>query len=120
SEARLLRLLLEERDRHEAARESAYRRVDDAQLARSLPGIATVGAPILVAVMGRPERFTSPAAFKSFAGLAPRASGTGDRDLKGQPISKAGSSRLRAQLVMSAQTARRVDPQLAAIYHRQV
>lgn len=120
SEARLLRLLLDERDLHEAAREDAYQRVDTAQLARSLPGIATVGAPILVAAMGRPGRFTNPAAFKAFTGLAPRASGTGDIDLKGQPISKAGSSRLRSQLVMSAQTARRIDPQLAAIYHRQI
>ncbi len=120
SEARLLRLLLDERDRHEAAREALYRRVDPDQLARSLPGIATVGAPILLATMGRPARFSNPAAFKAFTGLAPRASGTGDTDVKGQPISKAGSSRLRSQLVMSAQTARRVDPQLAAIYHRQI
>lgn len=120
SEARLLRLLVDERDAHETAREAAYLRVNRAQLALSLPGIAAVGAPIVVAAMGRPGRFANPAAFKAFTGLAPRASGTGDIDLKGQPISKAGSSRLRAQLVMSAQTARRLDPQLAAIYHRQI
>lgn len=120
SEARLIRLLVDERDAHQTACEAAYVRVDDAQLARSLPGIAAVGAPILVAAMGRPGRFANPAAFKAFTGLAPRASGTGELDLKGQPISKAGSSRLRAQLVMSAQTARRVDPQFAAIYHRQI
>jgi transposase len=120
SEARLLRLLLEERDRHAAARERVYPRVDAARLARTLPGIATVGAPILVAAMGRPGRFSSTSAFKAFTGLAPRASGTGDVELKGRPISKAGSSRLRAQLVMSAQTVRRLDPQPAAIYHRQI
>ncbi len=120
TEARVLRLLVEERDRHERAREVEYRRVDPEQLARSLPGIAQVGGPVLVATMGRPGRFKNPAAFKAFTGLAPRSSGTGDFEVKGQPISKAGSSRLRAQLVMSAQTARRVDPQMAAIYHRQI
>lgn len=51
---------------------------------RSLPGIATVGAPMLVAVMGDPGRFPSAAAFKSYLGLAPKASETGATDRKRQ------------------------------------
>jgi Transposase IS116/IS110/IS902 family len=70
--------------------------------------------------MGRPQRFASAAAFKAFTGLTPRASETGETDRKGQPISKAGSSRLRDQLVCSAQVARQLDPQLAEVYHRQM
>ena len=120
TEARLLRAVLAERDLHARAREAAYRVVDPAGLARSLPGIADIGGPVLVACMGNPARFGDAAAFKRFSGLTPRASETGDTDRKGQAISKAGSRRLRDQLVQSANTARRVDPQLAQVYFTQM
>ncbi len=70
--------------------------------------------------MGRPGRFRNAAAFKSFTGLAPKASETGNTDRKSQPMSKAGHSALRTQLIASANTARQLDPQLAAIYHAQM
>ena len=75
---------------------------------------------MLASAIGDAKRFPNAAAFKSFTGLSPRASETGNTDLKGQPMSKAGPRRLRDQLVQSANTARRLDPQLAEIYHRQM
>ncbi len=120
SEVRIIRMLEGERDQHAAAREVAYVQVDPTQLARSLPGIATIGGPMLVAVMGHPARFSNAAAFKSYLGLAPKASETGATDRKGQPMSKAGNRRLRTQLARSADTARQIDPQLAAVYHDQM
>jgi transposase len=120
TEARLLRAVLAERDAHARQRETAYRVVDPDGLARSLPGVAEIGGPVLVAAMGDPDRFSDAAAFKRFTGLTPRASETGNTDRKGQPISKAGPRRLRDQLVQSANTARRVDPQLAEIYFTQM
>lgn len=120
TEIRLLRALEDERGCHETAREDAYRQVDPGQLARSLPGIATVGGPLLVAVMGDPARFRNAAAFKAYLGLAPKASETGNTDRKGQKISKAGNRDLRTQLQRSAETARQIDPQLAAVYHDQM
>ncbi|MGE5289607.1 MAG: transposase [Micromonosporaceae bacterium] len=56
------------------------------------------------------------ARFKSFVGLTPRASET-ETDRKGQPMSKAGPSLLRATFVRAADTARKQDPQLARIYY---
>jgi hypothetical protein len=53
-------------------------------------------------------------------GLAPRASETDQTDRKGQPMSKAGPSLLRATLFRAAGTARRQDPQLARIYYLQM
>jgi transposase len=120
TEIRLVRTLETERARHVQVRESVYRQVDPTQLARSLPGIAEIGGPLLVAVMGDPNRFRNAAAFKSYLGLAPKASETGETDRKGQPMSKAGNRRLRTQLQRSAETARQQDPQLAAIYHDQM
>jgi transposase len=119
-QVRLLRAVLAEQKPNEQARERAYLRVEPDELARTLPGIAEVGAPLLVAAMGRPQRFASAAKFKAFTGLTPKASETGETDRKGQAITKAGAARLRKQLVCSANTARQVDPQLAAVYHAQM
>lgn len=75
---------------------------------------------MLVAVMGDAARFPDGAAFKIYVGPTPRASETGETDRKGQPMSKAGNRDLRAQLIRSAETARRHDPQFAAVYHDQM
>lgn len=119
-QARIMAVLVTEQQTHAKAREDAYAAVDPLQLARSLPGVAAIGGPVLVAGLGRAGRFRNGHAFKSFAGLAPKASETGETDSKGQPISKAGASWLRDQLLQSANNARRLDPQLAEIYYRQM
>src|SRR6266540_4312482 len=49
----------------------------------------------LLATMGDAHRFAAASRFRSFTGLAPRASETGNTDRKGQPISKAGNRLLR-------------------------
>jgi transposase len=120
TEVRIIKMLRSELARHEPERERRYTAVDPDQLARSLPGVATIGAPALVACMGDPARFPSAKAFRSFTGLTPKASETGETDRKGQAMSKAGSSLLRTTLVRSADNARHVDPQLARIYHQQM
>ena len=120
SEIRLWRACQHELAAHETAREDHYRIVDPLALARSLPGIKEAGGPVLTAALGRAQRFPTAAQFKSFTGLTPRASETGNTDRKGQAMSKAGPRLLRYQLVMSANTARQLDPQLARVYHDQM
>lgn len=120
TEVRLLRATQRELTAHADEREACYRFVDPGALARSLPGLADVGGPALVACMGDPARFRRGKQFRSFTGLTPKASETGDTDRKGQPMSKAGSSLLRTTLVRAADHARKQDPQLARIYHRQM
>jgi transposase len=120
SEVRLLKAIQVELAAHSNEREAAYRWVDPAGLARSLPGISDVGGPALVAAMGDPGRFERASQFRSFTGLAPRASETGETDRKGQPMSKAGSSLLRTTMVRGADHARKQDPQLARIYYVQM
>jgi transposase len=120
TEIRLLRAIQTELAAHAAEREARYRQVDPAGLARSLPGLADVGGPALAACMGDPARFGNGKRFRSFTGLVPKASETGETDRKGQPMSKAGSSLLRTTLVRAADTARKQDPQLARIYYLQM
>ncbi|HEX2701460.1 MAG TPA: transposase [Acidimicrobiales bacterium] len=116
TEVRLLRATQAELAVHADEREHCYRFVDPAGLARSLPGLAEVGGPALVAAMGNPARFRRGRQFRSYTGLAPKASETGESDRKGEPMSKAGSSLLRTTMVRAADNARRIDPQLARIY----
>ena len=120
TEVRLLRAAKTELAVHATEREAAYRHVDPNALARSLPGLAEIGGPALVATMGDPSRFAKGKQFRSFTGLVPKASETGDTDRKGQTMSKAGSSLLRTTLVRAADTARKQDPQLARIYYVQM
>ena len=120
SEVRMWRACQAELAAHEAARETHYQKVDPDGLARSLPGIKEAGGPIIVAALGRAQRFPTAAQFKNYTGLAPKASETGDTDRKGQTMSKAGPRLLRHQLVMSANTARQLDPQLAKVYYEQM
>lgn len=120
TEVRLLKATQAELDRHAPQREYCYRWVDPLELARSLPGLAEVGGPALVATMGPASRFASASRFRSFTGLAPKASETGNTDRKGQPMSKAGNRLLRTTLVRAADTARRQDPQLARLYYVQM
>jgi transposase len=120
TEVRLLRATAAELTAHAAQREQHYRQVDPAGLARSLPGLAEVGGPALAACTGDPARFGRGSQFRSYTGLAPKASETGETDRKGQPMSKAGSSLLRTTLVRAADHARKQDPQLARIYHQQM
>lgn len=104
----------------ERRREQSYRTVDPASLARSLPGIARVGAPLGVAFTGRPGRFASGDRYVSYVGLVPGSSETGESDRKGQPMTKAGNRKLRRMFVRAADTARKLDPQLARIYYVQM
>lgn len=120
TEVRLLRAVQAELAAHAAERETCYRWVDPTMLARSLPGFADVGAPVLVTAMGDPARFAAGKQFRAFSGLTPRACETGDTDRKGQPMSKAGPSLLRTTLIRAADHARKQDPQLARIYWLQM
>src|SRR5947209_6270838 len=120
TEVRLLHATQAELPAHESAREQAYRQVDPDQLARGLPGVAAVGGPALAALIGDARRFPDGASFRSFTGLAPRASETGETDRKGQPMSKAGPRLLRSTLIRAAETARHLDPQLAPLHYVQV
>jgi transposase len=120
TEVRLLRTIEHELAAHTNEREHAYAKVDPDGLARSLPGISEVGGPVLVAKLGDATRFTHAKQVRAFAGLAPKASETGDTNRKGQALSKAEPSLLRTTFVIAADTARKQDPQLARIYYIQM
>lgn len=120
TEIRLLRATEAELAQHASERETCYRWVDQGELARSLPGVAEISGPALVACMGDPSRFETGKRFRSYTGLVPRTSETGDTNRKNQRMSKAGPTLLRTTLIRAADNARRQDPQLARTYYEQM
>jgi hypothetical protein len=100
-------------DRNEALYESA----DPAGIVASAPGIGTVLAAGILARTGDLNRFENLAGIRSFTGLVPKIDQSGTSDHHNGPT-KAGDPGLRQALFLAADLARKVDPNLAARYHR--
>lgn len=83
----------------------------------SVPGVAHVNGAQILARLGDPNRFRSLAGVRAFSGLVPSLDSSGVNGHHGPPT-KAGDAPLREALFMAADQARRLDPTLAARYHR--
>ncbi len=94
-----------------------YDQVDPAGIVRSAPGVGVVGAPQITGRLGPATRFANLASIRSFAGLVPHQDSSGQAVRAGGPT-KAGDACLREALFIAADHARKIDPTLAARYHR--
>src|SRR5680860_1370823 len=94
-----------------------YEQVDPDGIVRSAAGVGRVGAPQIAGRLGDATRFANLAAVRSFAGLVPHQDSSGVAARAGGPT-KAGDACLREALFIAADHARKIDPTLAARYHR--
>jgi transposase len=94
-----------------------YLEADPQEILLSVPGVGKILAGQIRGRLGDPERFTSLAAARSFSGLVPRENSSGLTENAGGPT-KQGDACLREALFMAADHARKIDPTLAARYHR--
>jgi transposase len=92
-------------------------RLDPKGIITSAPGVAQITGAQILGRLGNPDRFCSLAGVRSFSGLVPRLNASGTTGKHGGPT-KAGDALLREALFMAADHARRLDPTLAARYHR--
>lgn len=90
---------------------------DDPLLA-SLPGLGPITAPTIRAFLGDGATFQSAKQAASYVGLAPSNWSSGTVTQPSRAITKEGPAVLRLAFYQAGNAARRVDPQLAAIYHR--
>jgi hypothetical protein len=79
--------------------------------------VGAIGAAQILARLGDPARFKSLADARSFTGLVPSLTASGLNGHHGPPT-KSGDALLREALFMAVNQARRIDPVLAARYHR--
>jgi transposase len=96
-----------------------YDDVDPNGIVRSAPGLGTTLAAGIIGRTGDLRRFANLAGIRAFTGIVPKIDESGiTRRHKG--ITKAGDPGLRQTLFLAADQARKVDPTLAARYHRLV
>lgn len=94
-----------------------YADADPDGIVASAPGVGPVISAVIAGRIGDPHRFTSLAAIRAYTGLIPKLSQSGLSKVESS-ITKAGDPLLREMLCTAADQARKVDPQIAAKYHR--
>lgn len=92
-------------------------RADPTGILTSAPGVAQITAAAILGRLGDPNRFGSLSGARAFTGLVPALDASGLSGRHGGPT-KRGDAVLRQALFMAAGQARRIDPTLAAKYHR--
>lgn len=83
---------------------------------RTIPGLGTILGPSLLSVIHTADRFGSQRKMRGFTGLFPRRSESGGKDNPSQRIAKSGNDRLKRDLLLAADIARRIDPELGRVY----
>lgn len=94
-----------------------YADADPDGIVASAPGVGPVISAVIAGRIGDPHRFTSLAAIRAYSGLVPKVSQSGVSKVESN-ITKAGDPLLREMLYSAADSARKVDPQIAAKYQR--
>lgn len=119
SEVRLMRALAAELRELDARCSGLLAEIDPEGLHLSMPGFAERTATTVAGRLGEVWRFRNAAAVRSFVGMIPGTDQSGESEARPR-LTKAGDRLLRTSLFLAADMARRLDPQLAAIYHRQM
>ncbi len=100
--------------------EELYLQLHPADHLRTIPGIGVRTAQVFLAVIGDPHRFRNQSAFANWTGVVPGARQSADTESKGLRMTKAGPSMMKRALFQAGDIARRYDPQLAYLYHREM
>jgi transposase len=100
--------------------EELYQKLHPSNNLQTIPGVGEHTAPVFLAAVGDPLRFSSQAAFANWEGVVPGARQSSNTEIKGLHMTKAGPSVMRMALFQAGDMARRYDPQLAAVYYREM
>jgi len=121
--ARELRLMKSEEAESESLAHritELYRKLHPSDNLTSIPGVGEHTAPIFLSAVGDPARFHNQSAFANWEGVVPGARQSSDVEAKGLRMTKAGPSIMRMGLYQAGDIGRRWDPQLAAVYYREM
>ena len=97
------------------SRTDQYR--EPVKLLRSVPGIGTINAMILLTEIGNIDRFQGLDKLASYMGITPDSRSSGDKESAGD-LTRRGNRHLRYLLIESSWTAVRKDPALAAAFNK--
>jgi transposase len=97
-----------------------YRRIHPSRVLETLSGVGQDGAAVYASFIGDPERFASQRLFRGWSGMVPNSKQSSQQEAKGLHITQAGPELVKKYAYIDAETARRFDPQLAALYYDQM
>jgi transposase len=97
-----------------------YRKLHPSDNLATIPGVGEHTTPIFLATVGDPARFRNQSAFANWEGVVPGAKQSSETEAKGLRMTKAGPSIMRMALYQAGDIGRRWDPQLAAVYYREM
>ena len=97
-----------------------YRQIHPSRVLETLLGVGQDGAAVYASFIGDPERFASQRLFRGWSGMVPNSKQSSQQEAKGLHITQAGPELVKKYAYIDAETARRFDPQLAALYYDQM
>jgi transposase len=97
-----------------------YRQLHPSRNLETIRGVGQDGAAVFVGFGGRMDRFSSNRSFRGWSGMVPCSSQSGEGESKGLRISKAGPDLVKKFAYLDADAARQRDPQIGAIYYKQM
>ncbi len=118
-----LRLGLAEDQAHRLRLETVrpiYRQLHPARHLESLQGVGQDSAAVYVAFIGDILRFPTLRDFRGWSGLVPYSRQSANAQTHGLHITKAGPNLIKTTAFLNAQVARLWDPQIAAVYYKQM
>jgi len=97
-----------------------YRQLYPQRYLETLQGVGQDSAAVYIAFIGDILRFPSLRDFRGWSGMTPFSRQSGEAHAKGLHITKAGPDLIKATAFLNAEVARLWDPQIAAIYYKQM
>ena len=97
-----------------------YRQLHPQRYLETLQGVGQDSAAVYIAFIGDILRFPTLRQFRGWSGLVPYSRQSGFAEAKGLRITKAGPDLIKATAFLNASVARLYDPQIAAIYYKQM
>ena len=97
-----------------------YRKIHPSRVLETVFGVGQDGAAVYASFIGDPQRFTSQRLFRGWSGMIPNSKQSSHSEAKGLHITQAGPELVKKYAYLDAETARRYDPQLAALYYDQM
>lgn len=117
-ELKILDLMTRQQEKVKERNFDLYLKLDPQRIMMSLPGVARVLAPVFLLCSLVVDCLSNSKKLRAYAGWVPSVSASGQSESKRVRMTKSGPAWLKRAVYLAANTARRVDPQLAAVYHR--
>ena len=97
-----------------------YRKLHPSRNLESIPGVGQDGAAVYASFIGNPARFGSLREHRGWSGMVPNSRQSATSQTQGLKITQAGPRLIKKFAFLDAETARKRDPQIAALYYDQM